>query len=201
MKIRHFQMKDIMTHLSELKKKDVVSADGKIIGTVNSAIITGKMEISGLVIKMSKAAIEAIGKKKPLFSSLLMDVNVDEIKGIQDTIVLNHLWKDISEHLLPHNTKFDAERLISMEVLGTGGKIVGTVEDINIDTQNWQLPSLIIKIKKDALETIKMDNCLLCGNRLHISMQHITDVGDYVMLEVTADNIGKILDITPIKKG
>ncbi|MBN2599522.1 MAG: PRC-barrel domain-containing protein [Candidatus Thermoplasmatota archaeon] len=194
-------MKDIMTHLSELKKKDVVSADGKIIGTVNSAIITGKMEISGLVIKMSKAAIEAIGKKKPLFSSLLMDVNVDEIKGIQDTIVLNHLWKDISEHLLPHNTKFDAERLISMEVLGTGGKIVGTVEDINIDTQNWQLPSLIIKIKKDALETIKMDNCLLCGNRLHISMQHITDVGDYVMLEVTADNIGKILDITPIKKG
>jgi sporulation protein YlmC with PRC-barrel domain len=193
-------MKDIMTHLSELKKKDVVSADGKIIGTVNSAIITGKMEISGLVIKMSKAAIEAIGKKKPLFSSLLMDVNVEEIKGIQDTVVLNHLWKDISEHLLPHNTKFDAERLISMDVLGTGGKIVGTVEDINIDTQNWQLPSLIIKVKKDALETIKMENCLLCGNRLHISMQHITDVGDYVMLEVTADNIGKILDITPIKK-
>jgi sporulation protein YlmC with PRC-barrel domain len=190
----------IMTHLSELKRKDVVSADGKIIGTVNSAIITGKMEISGLVIKMSKAAIEAIGKKKPFFSSLLMDVNVEEIKGIQDTVVLNHLWKDISEHLLPHNTKFDAERLISMDVLGTGGKIVGTVEDINIDTQNWQLPSLIIKVKKDALETIKMDNCLLCGNRLHISMQHITDVGDYVMLEVTADNIGKILDITPIKK-
>jgi len=31
-------------------------------------------------------------------------------------------------------------------------------------------------------------------------MQHIVDVGDYVMLEVTAENIGKILDTTPIKK-
>jgi len=189
-----------MTRLSELKKADVVSADGKIIGTVNSAIITGKMEISGLVIKLSKIAIEAIGKKKPFLSSLQMDVNVEEIKGIQDTVVLNHFWKDIGNYLLPHNEKFDAGRLIDMEVLGVGGKIVGTVEDINIDTQNWQLPSLIIKIKKDALEMIKLDKCLLCGNRLHISMQHITDVGDYVMLEVTADNIGKILDIAPIKK-
>jgi len=193
-------MNDSMTHLSDLKKTYVISADGKIIGTVNSAIITGKMEISGLVIKMSKVAIDAIGKKKPILSSLLMDVNVEEIKGLQDTVVLKRYWKDIGDYLLPHNTKFDTERLIGMDVLGAGGKIVGTVEDINIDTQNWQLPSLIIKIKKDALESIKGENCLLCGNRLHISMQHITDVGDYVMLEVTADNIGKILDIAPIKK-
>jgi sporulation protein YlmC with PRC-barrel domain len=189
-----------MTRLSDLKKIDVVSADGKIIGTVNSIIITGKMEISGLVIKLNKAAIETIGKKKPFLSSLQMDVNIEEIKGIQDKVILKDYWKYIGNYLIQHNTKFDAGRLIGMEVLGVGGKIVGTVEDINIDTNNWQLPSLIVKIKKDAVEMVKIDKCLLCGNRLHISMQHITDVGDYVMLEVTADNIGKILDNTPIKK-
>jgi sporulation protein YlmC with PRC-barrel domain len=85
-------------------------------------------------------------------------------------------------------------------VLGIGGKIVGTVEDINIDTQSWKLPSLIIKIRKDALEMVKMEKCLLGDNRLHISMQHIVDIGDYAMLEVTAEDIGKILDSTPIKK-
>jgi sporulation protein YlmC with PRC-barrel domain len=189
-----------MTRLSDLSKTDVVSADGKIIGTVNSAIITGKMEISGLVIKMNKAATKNIGKNKPFLSSLRMDVNVEEIKGIKDKVVLYHSWKDIGEYLLSHNTKFDAERLLGMEVLGIGGKIVGTVEDINIDTQSWKLPSLIIKIRKDALEMVKMEKCLLGNNRLHISMQHIIDVGDYVMLEVTAEDIGKILDSTPIKK-
>jgi sporulation protein YlmC with PRC-barrel domain len=189
-----------MTRLSDLKKIDVVSTDGKIIGTVHSAIITGKMEVSGLVIKLNKASITAIGKKKPFLSSLCMDVNIEEIKGIMDTVVLHHSWNDFSNYLLAHNTKFDAERLLGLEVLGTGGKIVGTVEDINIDTQNWRLPSLIIKIKKDALEMIKTEKCLLCNNRLHISMQHIVDVGDYVMLEVTAEDIGKILDATPIKK-
>lgn len=189
-----------MTRLSDLKKSDVVSADGKIIGTVNSAILTGKMEISGLVVKLNKAATEIIGKKKPLLLSLCMDINIGEIKGIKDTVVLNHLWKDIGNYLLEHNSKYDAERLLGLDVLGTGGKIVGTVEDINIDTQTWKLPSLIIKIRKDALEMIKTEKCLLCNNRLHISMQHIIDIGDYVMLEVTADDIGKILDTAPIKK-
>jgi sporulation protein YlmC with PRC-barrel domain len=189
-----------MTRLSDLKKIDVVSADGKIIGTVNSAIITGKMEISGLVIKMNKAATTTIGKKKPFLSSIRMDVNIEEIKGIKDTVVLNHSWKDLSNYLLTHNTKFDTERLLGMEVLGTGGKIIGTVEDINIDTQSWRLPSLIIKIRKDALEMVKTEKCLIGNNRLDISMQHIVDIGDYVMLEVTAEDIGKILDTTPIKK-
>lgn len=189
-----------MTRLSDLKKSDVVSADGKIIGTVNSAIITGKMEISGLVVKLNKAAAKIIGEKKPLLSSLYRDINIEEIKGIKDTVILNHSWKDLSNYLLDHNIKFDADRLLGMDVLGTGGKIVGTVEDINIDTQSWKMPSLIIKIRKDALEMIKTENCLLCNNRLHISMQHIVDIGDYVMLEVTAEDIGKILDDTPIKK-
>ena len=186
--------------LSDLRKTDVVSADGKIVGTINSAIITGKLEIGGLVIKMSKAATEFIDKKKPFLSPLLMDVSIEEIKGIKDTVVLYHFWNDIGNCLLQHNTKFDAERLLGMKVLGVEGKIIGTVEDINIDTQSWTLPSIIIKIKKDALETVKMEKSFLGDNRLHISMQHIVDVGDYVMLEVTAENIGKILDTTPIKK-
>jgi sporulation protein YlmC with PRC-barrel domain len=189
-----------MTRLSDLKKIDVVSADGKIIGIVNSAIITGKMEIRGLVIKMNKAATTTIGKKKPFLSSICMDVNIEEIKGIKDTVVLNHSWKDLNNYLLAHNSKFDTERLLGMEVLGTGGKIIGTVEDINIDTQNWRLPSLIIKIRKDALEMVKTEKCLIGNNRLDISMQHIVDIGDYVMLEVTAKDISKILDTTPIKK-
>jgi sporulation protein YlmC with PRC-barrel domain len=189
-----------MTRLSDLNKTDVVSADGKIIGTVKSAIITGKMEIRGIVIKMNKMATKTIGKKKPFLSSLLMDVNIEEIKGIKDKVVLNHFWNDIGDYLLSHDIKFDAERLLGMEVLGIGGKIVGTVEDINIDTQSWKLPSLIIKIRKDALEMVKMEKCLLGDKHLHISMQHIVDVGDYIMLEVTVEDIGKILDSTPIKK-
>jgi sporulation protein YlmC with PRC-barrel domain len=189
-----------MARLSELKRTEVVSADGKIIGTVASAILTGKLEISGLSVKLNKETILAIGKKKPLLSSLRMDININDIKGIKDKVVLYHAIKDLDTYLIPHNEKFDSDRLLGMKVLGVQGKIVGTVEDINIDIHQWTLPSLIIKIRKDALEMVKMEKCLLGGNRLHISAQHVIDVGDYVMLEVTAENIGEILEKTPIKK-
>lgn len=189
-----------MERISELKKMEAVSADGKIIGTIASAIITGKLEIKGLSIKLNKETIVAIGKKKPLLSSLIMDINVNDIQGIKDKVVLNHTMTDINNYLIPHNEKFDSDRLLGMEVLGSKGKIIGKVDDIKIDVEHWTLPSLIIKIRKDALELAKMEKCLLGGNRLHISMQHIIDVGDYVMLEMTAENIGEILENTPIKK-
>jgi sporulation protein YlmC with PRC-barrel domain len=189
-----------MKRLSQLRKTEVLSADGKIIGTVASAIITGKLEISGLSIKLNKEAVSAFGKKKPIFSSLHMDVNISDIAGIQDKVVLRYLLKELGNHLLPHNERFDAEKLLGMQVVGTQGKVVGTVDDINIDVQDWKLPSLVIKIKKDAFESAKMEKWRLGGNRLHVSAQHIIDIGDYVMLEVTAENIGEILEKAPIKK-
>ena len=146
-----------MERLSKLKGTEVISADGKIIGTVASAILTGKLEISGVSVKLNKETILALGKKKPLLSSIHMDITISEIRGIKDKVVLNHAIKDLNMYLLPHNEKFDSDRLLGMKVLGVQGKIVGTVEDINIDIQQWTLPSLIIKIRKDALEMVKME--------------------------------------------
>jgi hypothetical protein len=39
----------------------------------------------------------------------------------------------------------------------------------------------------------KMEKSKLGNNRLYISGQHIVDIGDYTILEVTAENIGEIL--------
>ena len=182
-----------MTKLSELRKKEVISSDGHIIGTLHSAIITQERTISGLTIKIKKKIAKTLEKKKPLFSSLVLDVPIDQIKGVRDKVVLMYPLKEIGAKLLDHNVKFDAERLLGLDVLGREGKIVGLVEDMEIDTLIWTVPTLLIKVKKDALETIKKDKCVLCGSQLHISMHHVIDIGDYVMLEMTAENIGQIL--------
>ncbi|MBN1860629.1 MAG: PRC-barrel domain-containing protein [Candidatus Thermoplasmatota archaeon] len=182
-----------MTKLSDLRKKEVISSDGHIIGTVHSAIITQERTIFGLTIKIKKKMAQTLEKKKPLLSPLLLDVKIDEITGVRDKVVLHHPLKELGTQLLPHNTKFDAERLLGVDVLGREGKVVGSVEDMEIDTLIWTVPTLLIKVKKDALETIKKDKCVLCGSQLHISMHHVIDIGDYVMLEMTAENIGQIL--------
>lgn len=190
-----------MTNLSDLKKMQVISADGHVIGNVQSVILTEKWEVSGFSIKMKKDSLESLGKKKPILSSLLLDINIDVIKGIKDKVVLKHKMNDLSPFLLSHNAKFDADRLLGLEVLGVGGKVVGKVEDLKLDTSLWTMPSLVIKIRKDALEMMKMNKCLICDTQLNISMYHVVSVGDYVMLEVTAENIGQILENISIQKG
>jgi len=182
-----------MTYLSELRKKEVISADGHIIGTVQSAIITEERRIIGLTVKIKTKMAKTLEKKKPLFSSLFLDVKIEEIKSVQDKVILLYPLKQLGLYFLPHNKKISAERLLGLEVLGREGKVVGTVEDMEIDTVVWTVPSLLIKIKKDTLETVKKDNCVLCGSQLHISMHHVVDIGDYVMLEMSVENIGQIL--------
>ena len=183
-----------MTKLSELRKKEVISSDGHVIGTIHSAIITQEKTIFGLTIKIKKRIVTTLEKKKPLLSSLLLDAKIDQIKGVRDKVILRYPLKELATQLLPHNVKSDAERLLGLDVLGLEGKVVGSVEDMEIDTNTWTLPTLLIKVKKEALDAIKKDKCLLCGSQLHISMHHVVDIGDYVMLEMTAENIGQILD-------
>lgn len=183
-----------MTKLSELRKKEVISSDGHIIGTLHSVIITQERIISGLTIKIKKTIADTLEKKKPLLSSLLLDVPIDKIKGVRDKIVLCHPLKELGTVFLSHNIKFDSERLLGLDVLGLEGKVVGSVEDMEIDTTIWRVPTLLIKVKKEAVEELKKENCVLCGSQLHISMHHVIDIGDYVMLEMTAENIGQILN-------
>ena len=191
--ISFLEQEEIQTYLSELRKKEVISADGHIIGTIQSAIITKERTIIGLTIKIKKKMVKTLEKSKPFLKPLLLDVNIEYIKGVKDKVVLVYALKDVGSYLLSHNKKFDAERLLKLDVLGSEGKVVGTVEDMEIDTNIWTVPSLLIKIKKDALDAVKKDKCLLCGSQLHISMDHVIDIGDYVMLEITVENIGQIL--------
>lgn len=176
-----------------MRKKEVVSADGHIIGTIQSAIITQHRTIIGLTIKIKKKIVKTLEKSKPFLKPLLLDAGIEHIKGVKDKVVLQYPLKDLGAYLLSHNKKFDALRLLGLEVLGSEGKVVGSVEDMEIDTNIWTVPSLLIKVKKDALDSIKKEKCLLCGSQLHISMDHVVDIGDYVMLEITVENIGQIL--------
>jgi sporulation protein YlmC with PRC-barrel domain len=183
-----------MTKLSELRKKEVISSDGHIIGNVQSAIITQEKAIIGITIKIKKKMIKTMEKKKPMLHPLLLDAKIEDISGVGDKVILKYKLREVSIFLLSHNEKFDAERLLGLDVLGSEGKVVGTVDDMEIDTDTWTVPTLLIKIKKEALEAIKKDKCILCGSQLHISMDHVINIGDYVMLEMTAENIGQILD-------
>jgi sporulation protein YlmC with PRC-barrel domain len=193
-----------MLQLSELKKKDVISSDGKILGSVLGVTILGKWNVGELTVKIEKDATETLGLKKPLLFALRMDLKVEHIKAISDRVVLNKPLKDIGKFLKEHNEELSAGRMEHMEIVDTDGKLIGEVDDIVLNCKTectqWEIPSLLVDVNKEVVEEIGLEKSLLKGPAIHISMKHVTDVGDVVMLGLDAENVGDILKSAPIKK-
>lgn len=193
-----------MMQLGDLKKRDVISSDGKVIGSVEGVTLLGKWSVGDLTVKIEKDVTESLGLKKPLLFALRMDLKVENIKALSDRVVLNKPLKEIGRLLKEHNEELSAGRMEHMEIVDTGGKLIGKVDDIVLNCKTectqWEIPSLLVDVNKDAVAEIGLKKSLLRGSSIHISMKHVSDVGDVVMLNLDAENVGEIIESAPIKK-
>jgi len=193
-----------MIRLGELKKKDVISSDGKIIGSIEGVTILGKWKVGDLTVKIEKDVSETLGLKKPILFSLRMGLGVDNIKAISDRVLLDKPLNQLGKFLKEHNEEVSAGRMVDMEIVDTGGKLIGKVDDIvlncRLECAEWEIPSLLVDVNKDVVDAIGLKKSLLRAPSLHISMKHVSSVGDVVMLDIGADKVGEILESAPIKK-
>jgi sporulation protein YlmC with PRC-barrel domain len=183
-------------NLRELSKKDVVSSDGRTIGRITGAIVTSKGNVSALSLKLNEGVADAMGKKTPVLSALRQDLAVQNVSGVTDKVVLNKSLSELGTHLTMHNEILDAKRLIGMEVTSPKGTSIGKVEDLIIDENTWKVPSIRVKVDKDAKDVLKMKSWKLAGKELDISLANVRDVGDGVLLNLSAEHMGWLLENT-----
>ncbi len=180
----------------DLIKLEVLSSDGNIFGKINGIVLEGKWKVKSLAIKIDSEDTEPLGWKKPFLSALRLDSDVDLIEGLKDKIILDKTMKELGDHLVDHDKEHEAERMIGLEVMGTDGKVIGKVTDIQIDIKKWNIPNLIVKIKKDSLKALKMDDGLFSDKKISLLTEHVNEVGeDFIMLKLTSEELGDILEI------
>jgi sporulation protein YlmC with PRC-barrel domain len=132
--------------------------------------------------------------------NLRQDIEVQNVAGIMDKVVLNQPLNGLANHFHAHNEKYDAERLIGMEVISLKGTAIGTVEDLMIEHKTWKVPSIRVKVNPDEREALKMKSITLAGKVIDISMGNVRDIGDMVVLNMSADHLNDILEAPPIRK-
>ena len=69
--------------LDDLNGMDVISADGNKIGEVEGLITIEKWKIKSLSVKIDSEDVKKLGKKKPFFSSLILDIDKLQVEGIK----------------------------------------------------------------------------------------------------------------------
>ncbi len=183
-------------NLKELSKMDVVTSDGNVIGKIEGAIVSTKGNVDFLSVKLEKDVVSGL-KTKP---NLRQDIGVNNIAGITDKLLLNLPLDGLAKHFQPHNEKFDADRLIGMDVTDTKGDSIGTVENMMIAKDTWKIPSIRIKVNSEEREALKMKSIILSGNDIAISLKNVRNVGDMVVLNITSDHLNDILEAPPLRK-
>lgn len=188
-----------MDKLKELEGKEVLSKDGKFMGELKDFTRRGD-KIEKMVVKMNKDILEDIGEDKPMLSSVKRGIAIEKIKAISDNVILQDPLDDM--HL--HFEEVDEDDVLStikgMKINGSGGRDVGKVKDILINIENWGTPSLLVKLNKDILETLDLEGSLLSKTELAISMDHVAEISDWIMLDKSADEMGEIIEKEPVKK-
>ncbi len=189
-----------MVSLTDLRKMEVISSDGKMIGLVEDATITDKWNVTGFTVNVDKEVAKSLGKKTPLFSGLRLEVGVEQVKSIGDKIVLTKPVNELGEFLKKHEGVYHVSSFIKMQVVGTGGKVLGQVLDIQLEPSMWKMPTLAIRVEREVMEHMKMKKPLIGRGQLTLSMVHVNSIKDFIMLNTDHEGLARLLDSSPVKR-
>ena len=117
---------------NDIKGMDVISADGNVLGELEGIITEEQWKIKSITVSIDSDDAKEMGKKKPWFSALKMDIDKDYIDGIKDKVVLNKSIKNLGKHFVEHDKKNDATRILGFKILSKDGKLIGKVIDFKL---------------------------------------------------------------------
>ena len=77
----------------------------------------------------------------------------------------------------------DVEQLTGKGVVSQDGMDVGDVASFVIDPESWKVLSVVLKVDRDALDTLKLKRPLLGSQRILVPVSEVSGVGKSVVLK------------------
>lgn len=86
-----------------------------------------------------------------------------------------------------------SEELRAMAVVGAGGRVFGTVDELELDTQTLRLSSLIVKVNSAAVTALGIDKPFWSSAKLVVQATDIHAITDVVVLRLTIEDFASRL--------
>lgn len=84
--------------------------------------------------------------------------------------------------------------LEKMQVVTTDGRKIGTVKKSEIDTANWRVRSLTIAVRKEDTAHLGLQKPLLHTALIDVGTERVTNLSDYVTLNISEQELKELLD-------
>lgn len=89
--------------------------------------------------------------------------------------------------------KMRIEDLIGLEVVSSDARIIGNVEGVGIDAENWRVPALKVGLRKGIEEILELKKPLFGSVTTYLNTEGIDSISDIVALKVPLEELRSVI--------
>ncbi|MFA5312463.1 MAG: PRC-barrel domain-containing protein [Methanomassiliicoccales archaeon] len=192
-----------MIELNDLYRKEVLSANAKLIGVVEDvALDLTNWKVPAIGIKINKGNELYLNKKKKFVGLQVAMVKVEAIKSIKDMVTLNVEMENMGSTVMEDFKAQNAlEDQIGKRVLDKSGREIGTVSGFQIDNDNnWSVPMFMITVEKTVVPEIGIKKKLGQKPIIKLRTSDIKNNADVILLVFDVAGIKDFLEKKPVSR-
>jgi len=159
---------------------EIISSDAYKIGDLVDIRYDTKWKVIGLTTKTDKnlaKKIDSIGSGRSL-------IRIEPKKFIiNDVILMAESTSEIGPMITVDSENAESlSHLTGKKVVSEEGIILGTVYDVNVDTDLWTVPTISVKLEKIAFEPLGLKKGLFSKTVISIRTEYIESTGELISL-------------------
>ncbi len=177
---------------SLLNGKKVIGAQGSILGVVEGVDVDlNTWCASTLYVSLSEEVAAGFGLKKPFMSKITVCLPTKSVKAIGDVITLTEPIFNLDS--LAQQCTANPPNLKGKKVVGVKGYIVGEVEEIDIEPDNWQVTALQVSLTKDAAQELGLSKTFLRKVIIAIPTKIVNSVGNTILINEAIEDLKELI--------
>ncbi len=90
--------------------------------------------------------------------------------------------------------------LRNMTVVGANGRVLGELEDIEIDEQSWRMTNLIVRVRSDAVTELGLEKPFWSHARVAVPVDQVSGTSDVILLRASVEDMARMVAVADAEK-
>ena len=177
-----------------LAGKKVVGAEGYILGELESIEVDFETwQTKALNVKLNSDATAELGFQKSFLHKIIVSLPTQFINAVGEVVTLKAPIRSL-EDALDRGILVSSNKIEGKQVIGAKGYVVGKVEGLDLNIDNWQVTGLQVALSDDATMKLGFKKPFLSNVVVAIPSNVVNHVDGFVYLKEALDSLESIIE-------
>jgi sporulation protein YlmC with PRC-barrel domain len=177
-----------------LKGKKVIGTEGYVLGEFDDLDINlNTWQANAFCVSLGDDATAELGFKKPFLRKITVCLPTQLVKNVGDVITLQEPIRNL-EDIAKRGILVNPTRLEGKKVVGAKGYVLGEVEGVDLELNNWQVTGLQVGLTDDAATKLGFKNPFLSKVVVLIPSKVISLIGNFIILNKSVEKLESLVE-------